>query len=628
MPTVIASAAIEAASSSDVAERLVPGLAAGSRFGGIGLDTDIAVRDGKASGTAAAVLGGGLAHLLVLASGDDAVVVAADAPGVRIERPLNLDPTRRSARVVLDGLPAEVLAGGRQPLLDLARLILAAEATGIAAECTQEAADYAKARLQFGRLIGTFEAVKHHCANMLVASELATSLVWDAARAADEGGDQRSFTAAMAAALALPAADECAQLNIQVHGGIGFTWEHDAHLYLRRATALEAVLDAEAAAADVTDLVRAGTTRHRTIDLPPEAEPMRDEVRAFAERVKGLDAGARREAMIETGYVMPHWPKPWGRDAGAVEQLVIEQEFRSGGVSRPQYGITGWVILTLVQHASEDQVARWVLPALRQEVIWCQLFSEPDAGSDAAGIKTRATKVDGGWLLNGQKVWTSGAHVASLGLATVRTDPDVPKHQGITTMVIDMHAPGVEVRPLRMVTGHSDSTRSSSTTSSSPMTTWSARSTAAGRWPGPRSATSRSPSAAARAVAAASRRLGHRALRRPPRAARGRGRTHRTLRGAIGGDGRPQHAQRRTGRRRRRAGPRGQRDQARSDRDRARVGRHPACAGRTRHGLRRRRRLHGRSHGPHAPWYVDRRRHLGDQAQPDRRRILGCPGTR
>ena len=160
--------------------------------------------------------------------------------------------------------------------------------------------------------------------------------------------------------------------------------------------------------------------------------------------------------MIETGYVMPHWPKPWGRDAGAVEQLVIEQEFRAAGVTRPQYGITGWVILTLVQHATEDQVARWVLPALRQDVIWCQLFSEPDAGSDAAGIKTRGTRVEGGWLVNGQKVWTSGAHRASFGLATIRTDPDVPKHEGITTMVIDMHAEGVEVRPLRMVTGHSE----------------------------------------------------------------------------------------------------------------------------------------------------------------------------
>ncbi len=306
-----------------------------------------------------------------------------------IERPRNLDPTRRAARVTLDGAPADVIAGGARVLVDLARLIIAAEAVGLATECTEQAAAYAKVRLQFGRPIAMFQAVKHHCANMLVASELATANVWDAARAAEEGDDQRTYSAAMAAVLALEAADLCANLNIQVHGGIGFTWEHDAHLYLRRATALEAMVDTEAAAIDVAASVRGGTKRARTIDLPPEAEPLRDEVRIFAERVKDLDQSGRRAAMIETGYVMPHWPKPWGRDAGAVEQLVIEQEFRAAGVARPQYGITGWVILTLIQHATEDQVARWVLPALRQDVIWCQLFSEPDAGSDAAGVKTR-----------------------------------------------------------------------------------------------------------------------------------------------------------------------------------------------------------------------------------------------
>ena len=114
------------------------------------------------------------------------------------------------------------------------------------------------------------------------------------------------------------------------------------------------------------------------------------------------------------------------------------------------------MILTLIQHATDDQVARWVRSALTHEVVWCQLFSEPDAGSDAAGVKTRATRVDGGWLINGQKVWTSGAHIAGRGLATVRTDPDAPKHNGITTVVIDMHAEGVEVRPLKMPNGGSE----------------------------------------------------------------------------------------------------------------------------------------------------------------------------
>jgi 3-oxochol-4-en-24-oyl-CoA dehydrogenase len=456
VPTVIASAVIHAAGSDGLKARLLPGLAGGTAFGGVALDSDIVVSGDTATGTAPAVLGCGLAHVLVLPVGDDAIVVDAAGSGVTVSERANLDPTRRSARVALDGAPVEVIPGGRRALVDLARLLIAAEATGVAAECTEQAAAYAKVRVQFGRTIGTYQAVKHHCANMLVASELATAAVWDAARAHEEGGEQRSLSAAMAAALAMAAADECAQLNIQVHGGIGFTWEHDAHLYLRRATALEAFVDVEAASREVTDLVRGGARRTRSIDLPPDAEPLRAEVRAFAARVKDLDEAPWREAMIETGYVMPHWPRPWGRDAGAVEQLVIEQEFKAAGVSRPQYGITGWVILTLIQHAGDDQVARWVLPALRQEVIWCQLFSEPDAGSDAAGVKTRGTRVDGGWLVNGQKVWTSGAHVAGFGLATIRTHPDAPKHQGITTMVIDMHADGVEVRPLKMVTGQSE----------------------------------------------------------------------------------------------------------------------------------------------------------------------------
>jgi alkylation response protein AidB-like acyl-CoA dehydrogenase len=318
------------------------------------------------------------------------------------------------------------------------------------------AASYAKQRLQFGRVIGTYQAVKHHCANMAVATELATSAVWDAARAGNTGGDQLSYAAAVAATLAGPAADLCANLNTQVHGGIAITWEHDAHLFMRRATTLLSLLVPGEAAVDLVDLTRRGVTRSKAIELPPEAEEIRAEVRAFADRIKGLPADEQKRELIETGYVMPHWPEPHGRAAGAVEQLVIEQEFEAAGIKRPGYGITGWNILTLIQYATEDQVARWVRPALNQDVIWCQLFSEPDAGSDAAGIKTKATRVDGGWLVNGQKVWTSGAHVAGMGFATVRTNPDVPKHDGITTMVIDMHAEGVEVRPLKMTSGGSE----------------------------------------------------------------------------------------------------------------------------------------------------------------------------
>jgi alkylation response protein AidB-like acyl-CoA dehydrogenase len=456
VPTAIASAVIAAIAPADVQARLLPGLASGSVIGAVALGGDVTVSDGTAQGSAGVVLSGHLADVLVVAAGEDVAIVETGAGGVETEVPANIDPVRRSARVRLAGAPAIVLPGGRRVLTDLARTVLAAEATGVAREVTMQASEYAKVREQFGRPIAMFQAVKHHCANMLVAAEVATAAVWDAARAAGAGGDQASYTAAIAATLAVPAGVQNAQLNIQVHGGIGFTWEHDAHLYLRRAAAIEALIDTEAAAKEVTDLVRQGVRRAGAIDLPPEAEEIRAEIRPEVERLRDLDDTARRQALIESGFAVPHWPRPWGRDAGAIEQLVIEQEFAAAGLKRPGYGITGWVILTLIQHATPEQVDRWVRPALNQEVIWCQLFSEPGAGSDAAGIRTRATRTDDGWLINGQKVWTSGAHVARYGFATVRTNPDARKHNGITTMVIDMKAPGVTVRPLKMPTGNSD----------------------------------------------------------------------------------------------------------------------------------------------------------------------------
>jgi alkylation response protein AidB-like acyl-CoA dehydrogenase len=456
VPTMIASAALVAAGTDELRGRLLPGLSDGTTAGAVALSADVDLRDGALHGSAAAVVGAGLADVLLVPVGDDVAVVDRRAGGVGVTVPANLDPARRTGRVTFDGAVAEVLPGARDALVAVARTLLSAEAVGVARECTEQAAEYAKAREQFGRPIATYQAVKHHCANMLVATELATAAVWGAARAAAGGGDQFSFAAAVAATLAVPAADQCAQLNIQVHGGIGFTWEHDAHLYLRRASALGAILGTEPAAIDTTDLTRAGVRREKTVDLPPEAESIRSSVRDVAAEIAGLEPTAQRQRLIDSGYVMPHWPEPWGRGAGAVEQLVIEQEFKAAGVQRPAYGITGWVILTLIQHATEDQVARWVRPALNQDVIWCQLFSEPDAGSDAAGIKTRGTRVDGGWLVNGQKVWTSGAHVSKRGFATVRTNPDAPKHNGITTMVIDMEGDGVEVRPLKMPTGNSE----------------------------------------------------------------------------------------------------------------------------------------------------------------------------
>jgi alkylation response protein AidB-like acyl-CoA dehydrogenase len=453
IPTVVASAVIADCGTSRDRSALLPGLADGSRIAAFATYSSVEVRNGQAFGRADVVLGATLSDLILVPVGDDVVIVETADAAVKLTPRDNLDPTRRCAQVDLDGAQARTLRGARRVLTDLARIILGAEAVGIARECTEMAVAYAKVREQFGRTIGTFQAVKHHCANMLVTTELATAAVWDATRAAAAGGEQLAYAAAVAAATSAPAAYFCSNLNIQVHGGIGFTWEHDAHMYLRRATVLRGLLDSDSASEDLTNLTRRGVRRERVVDLPPEAEEIRTEVAAFARRVEDLDSERLLSALIESGFVQPHWPTPWGRNAGAVEQLVIEQEFEAAGIRRPQYGITGWVILTLIQHGTPDQVERWVPNALSQRVIWCQLFSEPGAGSDAAGVTTKGTRTEGGWLVNGQKVWTTGAQVAGHGLATVRTNPVAPKHAGITTMVIDMNAPGVEVRPLRLTTG-------------------------------------------------------------------------------------------------------------------------------------------------------------------------------
>jgi alkylation response protein AidB-like acyl-CoA dehydrogenase len=457
VPTVCASAVLDDLASAETRARFLTELATGEAFGAVGLGGSLTHDGNRVSGDAGTVLGAGLARLLVLAVGDDLVVVEARKPGVTIEVPANVDPTRRSARVRLENVEAEdVLAGARPRAQAIVRTIVAAEATGGARESLDMATEYAKVRQQFGRPIAMFQAVKHHLANMLVAAELATAATWDAARAATGPGDQFELAGAVAGVLAIDGFAHNADMSIQIHGGIGFTWEHDAHLLLRRATALAAIYDSTLAAEDIVALTRAGVKREFAIDLPPEADAIREEVRAFATDLAALDPAAQRTRLIETGYVMPHWPKPWGRAAGAVEQLVIDEEFSAAGVKRPQYGITGWVILTLIQHGTAEQIERWVHKTLTGEYVWCQLFSEPDAGSDAAGVKTRGKRVEGGWLITGQKVWTSGAHYSHRGLVTVRTDPDAPKHAGITTVVVDMHAPGVEVRPLRQITGQSD----------------------------------------------------------------------------------------------------------------------------------------------------------------------------
>ena len=154
------------------------------------------------------------------------------------------------------------------------------------------------------------------------------------------------------------------------------------------------------------------------------------------------------------GYVAPHWAPPYGLDADPLTQLMIDEELRRAGVRRPINPIgIGWAGPTLMYAGTEEQKERWLWPLLSGEEFWCQLFSEPGAGSDLASLTTRAERDGDHWVVNGQKVWTSYAHIAKWGILLARTDPTATKHMGISYFVCPMDAPGIEIRPLIDMTG-------------------------------------------------------------------------------------------------------------------------------------------------------------------------------
>ncbi|GAA1970690.1 acyl-CoA dehydrogenase [Nocardioides panacihumi] len=454
LPTTLCSAIIAAEADEALSNELIPGLADGRRVGAVGLSTGLSLdSEGRLSGESRAVLGAPDADVLALVVGDGVVVLEVTEPGIVVRPDEGLDTTRRIGSVAADAVvvrPGRLLAGAAKRAVALFRILAAAEAVGSIYACVEASTDYAKVREQFGRPIGTFQAVKHHLANMLVDAEQTVAAAWDAARSPDLDGAW--FAAAVAASHAARAQVQVARLNIQLHGGIGFTWEHDAHLYLRRAETVAALLlDGRDPHVDVVECFRSGTAQGASFELPEEAEDHRAEARAAAAHVLGLPENERRGFLVDSGYLVPHWRKPWGRAAGVVEQLVIEEEF--AGVDVPDTGISGWISLTISQEGTEEQQRRWIDDVLRGRTNWCQLFSEPEAGSDAAAVRTTGKRVEGGWRVSGQKVWTSTAQDCQWGLATVRTDPSASKHAGVTMMAVDMSAAGVEVRPLREITG-------------------------------------------------------------------------------------------------------------------------------------------------------------------------------
>lgn len=347
---------------------------------------------------------------------------------------------------VVPGLAAETV---RRLLLTLA----AAEASGVASWCLATAVAYARIREQFGQPIGRFQAIKHLCAGMLETAEAVAASAWDVASAAFGEPDQWAYAADVAGAVAFDGAVRVAQDCIQVLGGIGFTFEHDAHLQLRRVVGLRALLGPGGRhAVSLARRATGGARRRLRVDLPAD-DGWRSAIRHQVASIAARPQEERRVPLVESGFLVPHWPKPYGLDASPLEQLVIDEELAAAGVERPDLRIAGWALPTILRHGSEAQRTRFVRPTLLGEIGWCQLFSEPGAGSDLASLATRAERVEGGWRLQGQKVWTSLARESDWAICLARTGADGPRHRGITYFLVDMSTPGIEIRPLREMTG-------------------------------------------------------------------------------------------------------------------------------------------------------------------------------
>lgn len=440
------------------APELLEALAGGERFAGLALDGDVRF-DGAAStasGTLPFALGVADGAVLLAPADGKWLLVDTAGEGVQLEPLQATDFSRPLARVVLSSAPATLVSEDGARVAELAATVLAAEAAGITRWALETAVDYAKVREQFGKPIGSFQAIKHLCAEMLCRAEQAEVAAADAARAAAEGDEsQFSIAAALAASTCITAVKANVKDCIQVLGGIGCTWEHDAHLYLRRAHAIGRFLGgAERWQRRITALTQDGVRRRLSIDLT-EVESRRAEIAAAVAEIAELPAEKRQVGLAEAGLQAPHWPKPYGRAASPAEQLLIDQELAAAGVERPDLVIGWWAAPTILEHGTPEQIEQFVPGTLRGEFLWCQLFSEPGAGSDLASLRTKAVRGDGGWLLTGQKVWTSAAHKARWGVCLARTNPDVPKHKGITYFLVDMKSPGIDIRPLREITGDS-----------------------------------------------------------------------------------------------------------------------------------------------------------------------------
>jgi alkylation response protein AidB-like acyl-CoA dehydrogenase len=478
LPTVLASAVTTLGADGPTRADLLRAFAAGATAAVVppshGITATRVDGEWSLSGSSLPVLGLPSAKIVIVGAqcgADETTWLAldVDAPGVGREALEGTDLSRDVGRLVIDGGTGREIAGLDATAAHAAVIgLLTADVAGVLQWCVAASVSYAKIREQFGQPIGAFQAVKHKAARLFIAQELAAAVAADAIRSLDQDGDQQRIAAETAIVVGTGRAVDGVMEAITIHGGIAVTWEHDLHLYWRRAMSVAAQAGSVRTARrrlgevaltttrDFTIAVQDAEFRHWVDSVLDEAVLLPADVPSTDDPTKVYTRGPRRDFLADAGLVAAHWPRPWGVGATAAQQVILAEEYAARDLTPPKVLVGDWAVPTILAHGTEAQKERFAGPTLRGEVVWCQLFSEPQAGSDLASLDTRGVEVDGGWSLTGQKVWTSDAHHADWAICLARTEFDVEKrHRGLSYFLVDMHAPGVTVRPLRQPSGDS-----------------------------------------------------------------------------------------------------------------------------------------------------------------------------
>lgn len=420
------------------------------------------------------VAGGAVARVVVGLDGDELVACECGAPPPRVLDIgsggfawWDLAANAETRTILARGAAAR---DAYQRMHEEWRLLTAAALGGLARRAIEIAAAYATERIQFDRPIGSFQAIAHPLAELVTAIDGGAVLVWRAVDAIARGAAEAGEWTALAWAWMGEHAPRAAHRALHTHGGYGLCDEYEIQLHHRRAIAWAlSVGDPRAGYVDAADR----RWRSRTVALPEagtvaldfglgeDAERLREEVRSFLEahpasesqradqhNFDGFDSTFHR-AMARAGLLFPSWPESvGGRGLGPLEATVISEEMERARRSIHAKSVTSMVGQTLMAFGSEVLKAEVIPRILRGEVICSLGFTEPGSGSDVAAAVTRARAEGGEWIIDGQKMFTSGANIAQYVFLLTRTNAEAAKHKGLTMFLVPLDAPGVEIQPI------------------------------------------------------------------------------------------------------------------------------------------------------------------------------------